>query len=91
MTALSPKTKKIDGRTLHGKAKTMISKNLHSRGGLSQEAIETAVFSIVADELSKSPNISVESGVVHSGSRQIKADNIITIGVDLGMVEDAIA
>ena len=86
--SISANPSKINGNTLKAKAKTSVSKNIHSRGGLSQEAIETAVFSLVYDGLSR--NFDVSGGVIHSGSKEIKADNIIAIGIDTDFIEIAL-
>ena len=75
---------KIDGRAIKPKVKSMITKNIHTRGGLSLEAIESAIFQMVAS--------GIEGGsTIHSGATGIKADNILTISIDTGVVEDFLA
>lgn len=71
------------------KVRGAISQQVHSRGGFSLEAIETAVFSNIADKLSKNPNIRVV-GNIHSGVKEIKADNILTIDIDMDLITDAL-
>jgi hypothetical protein len=44
----------------------MVSKDIHSRGGLSMEAMENAVFSLIAEGLSGTPGITT-SKAIHSG------------------------
>jgi hypothetical protein len=75
---------KIDGRSIKPKVKSMITKNVHTRGGLSLEAIESAIFQMVVS--------GIEGGsTIHSGATGIKADNILTISIDTGIVEDFLA
>lgn len=88
MESLQINSRGINESFIREKTKTLVSKNIHSRGGLSQEAIENAIFSLVAQELSSNSNINVKA--IHSGSTQIKADNIITIGFDPELVEIAL-
>lgn len=70
--------KAIYAKQLKPKVKDMISSQIHSRGGLSQEAIENAIFSEVGSKYGAS--------VYHSGSKGIKADNIMTIAIDPALV-----
>ena len=67
----------------------IVSKDIHSRGGLSMEAMENAVFSLIAQGLAGTPGITT-SGAVHSGSTKIKADNILTINIDPAIVEETL-
>lgn len=67
----------------------IVTKDIHSRGGLSMEAVENAVFSLIAQGLAGTPGITT-SGAIHSGSTEIKADNILTINVDPAIIEEAL-
>jgi hypothetical protein len=48
MESLQIDSRGINESFIHEKAKRQVSKNIHSRGVLSQEAIEHAIFSLVA-------------------------------------------
>ena len=78
------KNKRIYAKQVKPKVNQMISKNIHSSGGLSLEAIENAIFSMVAS--------SVQGGgtAIHSGSKGIKADNILTLSIDPTIVVEAL-
>ena len=78
------KNKRIYAEQVKPKVNQMISKNIHSSGGLSLEAIENAIFSMVAS--------SVQGGgtAIHSGSKGIKADNILTLSIDPTIVVEAL-
>jgi hypothetical protein len=56
---------------------------MHPRGGLSLEAIESAIFSMVASEAK-------DGSSIHSGSKGIKADNILTLSIDPSIVVDTL-
>jgi hypothetical protein len=56
---------------------------MHPRGGLSLEAIESAIFSMVASEVK-------DGSSIHSGSKGIKADNILTLSIDPSIVVDTL-
>jgi len=59
----------------------LVKKNFHQRGGLSLEAIENTVLKTVANGLKNTnPNMKVE--VYATGASEVKADNILTIGID---------
>lgn len=73
---------KIYAETFKPKVERMITKNIHLRGGATMEAIETAIFQQVARE--------VGGQAIHSGSAGIKADNILTIGIDPSIVYEAL-
>ena len=74
--------KRIYAKQAKPKVNQMISKNIHLAGGLSLEAIENAVFSMIA---------SGSGGTaIHSGSKGIKADNILTLSIDPSIVVDAL-
>lgn len=74
---------RIYAKDMKPKVKSMISKNIHSRGGLSLEAIETAIFQMVASGVQ-------DGSVIHSGSKGIKADNILTLSIDPTMIYEAL-
>ena len=78
------KNKRIYAKQAKPKVNQLISKNVHSSGGLSLEAIENAIFSMVASSL--------QSGgtAIHSGSKGIKADNILTLSIDPTIVVEAL-
>lgn len=78
------KNKRIYAKQVKPKVNQMISKNIHSSGGLSLEAIENAIFLMVAS--------SVQGGgtAIHSGSKGIKADNILTLSIDPTIVVEAL-
>lgn len=76
-------TKKLKANSFKSKAKKMTSKRIHQRGGFSLEAIETAIFQMISSGISG-------SGVIHSGSKNIKADNILTLSVDPTIVAEAL-
>lgn len=81
---LKVKDNKIYANDIRPKVKKIVSKQMHPRGGLSLEAIENAIFSMVAS--------GVEGGgsAIHSGSKGIKADNILTLSIDPSIVVDAL-
>lgn len=78
------KNKRIYAKQAKPKVNQMISKNIHSSGGLSLEAIENAIYSMVA--------AGVQGGgtAIHSGSKGIKADNILTLSINPAIVADAL-
>ena len=78
------KNKRIYAKQTKPKVNQMISKNIHSSGGLSLEAIENAIYSMVAS--------GVQGGgtAIHSGSKGIKADNILTLSIDPTIVIEAL-
>lgn len=78
------KNKRIYAKQAKPKVNQMISKNIHSSGGLSLEAIENAIYSMVAS--------GVQGGgtAIHSGSKGIKADNILTLSIDPTIVVEAL-
>lgn len=78
------KNKRIYAKQAKPKVNQMISKNIHSSGGLSLEAIENAIYSMVAS--------GVQGGgtAIHSGSKGIKADNILTLSIDPSIVVEAL-
>lgn len=73
------KNGKIYANDFRPKAKKMVSKQIHQRGGFSLEAIETAIFQQIASTLQGAT-------AIHSGSREIKADNILTLSIDSNIV-----
>ena len=78
------RNKKIYTKDFKPKVKEMISKDIHSRGGYSLEAIETAIFQMVAS------GIDGGATAIHSGSKGIKADNILTLSIDPSIVYEAL-
>lgn len=65
------------------KATKDITKSIHSRGGFSLEAIETAILQKITTSL--------QSGnVTHSGDTLIKADNILTFNVASQTISDTL-
>lgn len=78
------KNKRIYAKQAKPKVNQMISKNIHSSGGLSLEAIENAIYSMIAS--------GVQGGgmAIHSGSKGIKADNILTLSIDPTIVVEAL-
>lgn len=74
-------TNLIDANALTSKARSMINLNIHSRGGYTLEAIETAVFQQIGR--------AVNGKAIHSGDLGIKADNILTIDIDPSIVYQA--
>lgn len=78
------RNKKIYAKDFKPKVKEMISKDIHSRGGYSLEAIETAIFQMVAS--------GIDGGAIaiHSGSKGIKADNILTLSIDPSIIYEAL-
>lgn len=77
------KNNKIYAKDMKPKVKGMITKNVHSTGGLTLEAIETAIFQMIASG-------TTNGGVIHSGSKGIKADNILTLGINPTMVYETL-
>lgn len=73
---------KAYARDFKPKVKNMISKDVHSRGGLTLEAVENAIFQ----------SISVGKGglTFHSGATEIKADNILTFEIDPSLIYQAL-
>lgn len=80
-TLLQELSSSIDMNALTDKAKSMISLNIHSRGGYTLEAIETAIFQQVGR--------AINGKAIHSGDLGIKADNILTIDIDPSIVYQA--
>ena len=80
-----PVTSKLDGNSFKSKVDQMIKKDIHSRGGYSLEAIETTIFQMVASAFGQG------GASIHSGSKGIKADNILTLSIDPSIVYDALA
>ena len=72
----------IDMQAITNKARSMIKLNIHSRGGYTLEAIETAVFRQIGR--------AIEGKAIHAGDIGIKADNILTIGIDPNLVYQAL-
>ena len=89
LESLEMKNGHIYAKKIKPKIRSSISSQVHSRGGLALEALETAVFSAIAEGLSDSPNVKVV-GNFHSGSKGIKADNILTIDIDLSLIVNAL-
>lgn len=77
------KDNKIYANDIRPKVKKIVSKQIHPRGGLSLEAIESATFSMVASGIKGGSSI-------HSGSKGIKADNILTLSIDPSIVVDTL-
>ena len=78
------KNKRIYAKQMKPKVKQMISKNIHSNSGLSLEAVENAIFSMIAS------GIQGRGTAIHSGSKGIKADNILTLFIDPTIVVEAL-
>lgn len=64
------------------KVKSMISKDIHRRGGYGLEAFETAIFQQIAE--------AIDGKVIHSGSTGIKADTILTLDIDPSIIYDSL-
>lgn len=64
-----------------GKVDKAIKANIHYRGGLTLEAIETAIF----QQISKGVN----GKAYHTGDIGIKADNILTLDIDTELIQNA--
>lgn len=73
---------KLYAESFKPRVKSMISKNIHLRGGATMEAFETAIFQQIARQ--------IDGKAIHSGSTGIKADNILTIGIDPSIVYEAL-
>lgn len=58
------------------------------RGGLTLEAIENTVLSIIANELSSISGVKVEA--TRTGELGIKADNILTYGIDSEIIDETL-
>lgn len=70
------------GKRLKTSAKKPISFKSGSRGGYTLEAIEKMSFNLVADSLE-------QGRAVHTGQiGNMKADNILTIGIDDGIIDE---
>lgn len=74
-------TEAIDVRTLRGAADKKIKTNLHQRGGYTLEAIETAIF----QQMTRTRGGKAH----HTGQLGMKADNILTLGIDSTLLEEA--
>ena len=85
MESLQITNGRIYASEIKPKVRQIVSKDIHSRGGLSMEAMENAVFSLVAEGLSGVSGITT-SKAIHSGKTQIKADNILTININPDIV-----
>lgn len=89
MESLQVTNGRIYASEIKPKVSQIVSKDIHSRGGLSMEAMENAVFSLVAEGLSGIPGITV-SEAIHSGKTKMKADNILTININSDIVAKAL-
>ena len=78
------KNNRIYAKQTKPKVNQMISKNIHSSGGLSLEAIENAIYSMVAS------GVQGGGAAIHSGFKGIKADNILTLSIDPTIVVEAL-
>lgn len=77
------KNKKIYAKQAKPKVTSLISKSIHSRGGFTLEAVETAIFQMVAS--------GIDGGAVrHSGSKGIKADNILSFSIDPEIISSSL-
>lgn len=77
------KNKKIYAKQAKPKVTSLISQSIHSRGGFTLEAVETAIFQMVAS--------GVDGGAAkHSGSKGIKADNILSFSIDPNLISSAL-
>ena len=74
---------KLYAKNIKPKTKEIVSMQIHQRGGLSLEAIESAIFSQIGSQVKDAKSI-------HSGSKGIKADNILTIGINPTIVAEAL-
>ena len=72
----------INFNSLKGKVRAKVDSNIYSRGGLGLEAIETAIFQQIGR--------AVGGKAIHSGQVKIKADNILTIGINPSLVQEAL-
>lgn len=66
-----------------------VEKQFAQRGGLSLEAIENTVQSMIVEKLQAAGTITV-GGAVHSGDTKIKADNILTVGINSQIVQQSL-
>ena len=77
------KNKKIYAKQAKPKVTSLISQSIHSRGGFTLEAVETAIFQMVAS--------GIDGGAAkHSGSKGIKADNILSFSIDPNLISSAL-
>ena len=77
------KDKRIYAKQAKPKVTSIISQSIHSRGGLTLEAVETAIFQMIAS--------SIDSGAVkHSGSKGIKADNVLSFSIDPELISSSL-
>lgn len=72
---------KLKASNFKPKVKSMIEKQLHQRGGLTLEAVETAIFQSIAGD---------SGNVIHSGDVLVKADNILTFSVDTSIIQETL-
>ena len=77
------KNKKIYAKQAKPKVTSLISQSIHSRGGFTLEAVETAIFQMVASGVDG-------SAAKHSGSKGIKADNILSFSIDPNLISSAL-
>lgn len=68
--------------------KNVVEKNVNARGGLSLEAIEESILSIIGSQV-KGNNFHVVSANA-TGEKHMKADNYIAIGFDASILEEAL-
>lgn len=77
---LKEMTQDINLGSFNNKIDEMIHSNIHSRGGYTLEAIETAIFQQISRGL--------KGKTFHSGDLGIKADNILTFDIDPEIIYD---
>ena len=82
----------LNGNNLMGQVSSMVSKSRFSKGGLTLEYLENYISSALLSGTiqNEGVKISVKGGSTHSGSSQMKADNIMTFDIDLSIIERAI-
>lgn len=68
--------------------KNVVEKNVNARGGLSLEAIEESILSIIGSQV-KGNNFHVVSANA-TGEKHMKADNYVAIGFDASILEEAL-
>ena len=73
-------------KTMNINPRESVERLIAQRGGLSLEAIEHTVYSIIANQLQENSNIAI-GGAIQSGGKEIKADNILAIGIDPSIIE----
>lgn len=89
MESLQVTNGRIYASEIKPKVRQIVSKNIHYRGSLSMKAMENAVFSLIAEELSGTPGITT-SKAIHSSKTQIKANNILTLNIDPSIVVETL-